>query len=269
MVLLAVAWICLFIFTIGSIDDPFRPQAPNYYYTADVTGLDGFSTANGSAIIMLPLPVVYGTPILSHGWWVNYPPDPRDRRHGMMSLAPVNISPGPMLEARINMTDYYVSYARVTPIAISPGQNESTLPAVVPDVINKSWSFDDVHVITSGGIQSLDYPASTQGRAAVMQFLDKPLGPTENVTGPGYFTAYVFIDPALKPLRNDSVIRVSGFLEVKLNHNKANTSEEGRRLFEYHNYVFNETTPGGITGYVPVPVRYFGCSGLNNCISGL
>ncbi len=33
-----------------------------------------------------------------------------------------------MLEARINMTDYYISYAGVTPIAISPGQNQSSLP---------------------------------------------------------------------------------------------------------------------------------------------
>jgi len=266
LVLLAVAWICLFIFTIGSIDDPFRPQAPNYYYTVDVTGLEGFATGNGSTVIMLPLPFVNCAPVLPAGWWVNYSPDPREQHHGMLGLEPVNTSMGPMLEALINMTDYYVSYARVTPIAISPGQNESTLPAVVPDVINKSWSFDDVHVIASGGIGALDYPTSSQGRAAVMQFLEAPLGPAENGTGIGDFTTYVYIDPALKPLSNGSAIRVSGTLSITLNHNKVNASLEGQRVFEYHNYVFNETIPGGVTGYVPVQVNYTNCSGLNNRI---
>ncbi|OPY27113.1 MAG: hypothetical protein A4E28_02168 [Methanocella sp. PtaU1.Bin125] len=77
----------------------------------------------------------------------------------------------------------------------------------------------------------------------------------------------MYVDPALKPLRNDSVIRVSGFLEVKLSHNMVDASLENRRLFEYHNYVFNETIPGGVTGYVPVKVHYFSCSGVNNCVS--
>jgi hypothetical protein len=266
LVLLAVAWICLIIFTWGSIDDPFRPREPIYYYTVDVTGLDGFSTANGSAVIMLPLPALNGAPVLPAGWWVNYSPDPREQHHGMLGLEPVNTSMGPMLEARINMTDHYVSYARITPIAISPGQNESTLPAVVPDVINMSWSFDDVHVIASGGVRALDYPTSAQGREAVIQFLEAPLAPAENVTGLNDFITYMYIDPALKPLNNGSVIRVSGTLSITLNHNKVNASEEGKRLFEYHNYVFNETISGGITGYVPVQVHYTHCSGLNNCI---
>jgi hypothetical protein len=267
LIVAATVWICSFLYTLGTIDDPFRPQAPDYKYMADVTGLDDFTTEDGSAKIMLPVPVLSGTPVLTSGWQINYPHDTRDRRHGMLSLEPVNTSIGPMLEARINMTDYYISYARVTPIAISPGQNTSELPAVVPDVINKTWSFDDVHVISSGGIQQLDYPTSTEGRTAVMQFLETPLGPAENATGPGDFTTYVYIDPALKPLHNDSVISVSGTLSITLNHNKVNASEEGRRLFEYHNYVFDETIPGGVTGYVPVRVHYFNCSGLNNCVS--
>jgi hypothetical protein len=260
------ALICCLLFTLGSIDDPFRPHAPGYEYTVYVTGLDGFATENGSAMIMLPLPALNGAPVLPGGWSVNYSPDPRERYHGMLSLGPVNTSTGPMLETRINMTDYYVSYARVTPIAISPGQNESTLPQVVPDVINKSWSFDDVAVIASGGIQSLDYPTSAQGREAVIQFLEAPLSPAENVSGLNDFITYMYINPALKPLNSGSVIRVSGTLSITLNHNKVNASEEGKRLFEYHNYVFNETIPGGVTGYVPVQVHYTNCSGLNNCI---
>ncbi|OPY27572.1 MAG: hypothetical protein A4E28_01963 [Methanocella sp. PtaU1.Bin125] len=128
-------------------------------------------------------------------------------------------------------------------------------------------SFDDLTVIASGGIAAPDYPMSAQGRAAVKQFLELPLEPAENETGFGNVTTYVYVDPALKPLRNGSAIRVSGFLEVKLTHNKVNASLEDRRLFEYHNYVFNETIPGGVTCYVPVKVHYFRCSGLNNCIS--
>jgi hypothetical protein len=183
----------------------------------------------------------------------------------MSSLVPANTSAGPMLEARINMTDYYLSYAGITPVAILPGQNESTLPAVVLVRINKPCTFDDVHVIASGGIGVLDFPTSAQGREAVMQFLQSPLAPAVNATGTGDFTTYVYIDPGLKPLRNDSVFRVSGALSIRLNHNKVNASDEGRRLFEYHNYVFNETIPGDVTGYVPVQVHYFSCSGLNNC----
>jgi hypothetical protein len=257
----AAALFCIFLYTLGSIDDPFRPQAPGYKYTVYVTGLDGFTTENGSAVIMLPLPVLNDAPILSSGWAVNFQSD-REKRHGMLSLEPVNTSIGPMLEARINMTDYYFSYARVTPIAISPGQNESTLPQVVPDVINKSWSFDDMVVIASGGIPALDYPTSAQGRAMVKQFLKAPLLPAENVTGLNNFTIYVYIDPALRPLRNNSIIRVSGTLSVTLNHNKANASEEGVRRFEYHKYTFNEAIPGGVTGYVPISVNYSSSTGL-------
>jgi hypothetical protein len=262
----AAALICSFLYMLGSIDDPFRPHMPDYQYTAYVTGLDGFTTENGSAMIMVPVPVLNGTPILAGGWSVNHPSDPRYRYHGMLSLVPVNTSMGPMLEARINMTDYYISYARVTPIAISPGQNASELPAVVPDVINKTWSFDSVVVIANGGIQPLDYPTSAEGRMAVIRFLETPLGPAKNATGLNDFTTYVYIDPALMPLRNDSAIHVSGALTVTLNHNKVNASMEGQRVFEYHNYIFNGTIPGNVTGYVLVQVHYFNCSGLNNCI---
>jgi hypothetical protein len=257
----AAAVICIFLYTLGSIDDPFRPQAPSYKYTIYVTGLDGFTAENGSAVIMLPLPVVDGAPVLSGGWAVNFQAD-RERRHGMQSLAPANTSKGPMLQACINMTDYYFSYARVTPIAISPGQNESTLPQVVPDVINKSWSFDDMVATASGGVHALDHPTSAEGRAAVKQFLEAPLLPADNVTGLDNFTTCVYIDPALRPLHNDSIIHMAGTLIVTLNHNKVNASEEGLRLFEFHRYVFNMAIPGGVTGYVPVRVNYSRSTGL-------
>ncbi len=73
----------------------------------------------------------------------------------------------------------------------------------------------------------------------------------------------MYIDPALRPLHNDSIIHVSGTLTVTLNHNKVNASEEGLRLFEYHKYVFNEAIPGGVTGYVPVRVNYSRFTGLS------
>jgi hypothetical protein len=103
----------------------------------------------------------------------------------------------------------------------------------------------------------------------VIKYLEAPLGPSENVTGMTNFTTYVYIDPALKPRSDNSVLRVSGTMTVTLNHNKVNASEEVVRRFEYHNFIFNETVPGGVTGYVPVTVHYFNCSGLNNCISKL
>jgi hypothetical protein len=67
LVIFAVWVMCSFFYMLGSIDDPFRPQMPGYYYTADVTGLEDFTTANGSAMVMLPLPAVNRDPILQEG----------------------------------------------------------------------------------------------------------------------------------------------------------------------------------------------------------
>ena len=254
------AFFSLFFAYLGSIDDPFAPRAPDYEYKLSVIGLDGFTTENGSAVIMMPLPGYNGTPLLTEGWWVNYYDDSRYRYHGMQSLRSVNTTEGPMLEARIITTDYYESYARATPIAISPGQNTSTLPGVVPDRINKTPSFDDVHIIASGYVAPLDYQTGSQGREAVKRFIDTPLLPVAYVpelcTLETNYSTYVYVDPALKPLKNDSSLRVTGKLTVKLNHNKVNASEEGLRRFEVHTYTIDETIPAGVTGYVPVQVRY-------------
>ncbi|WP_048198370.1 hypothetical protein [Methanocella arvoryzae] len=254
------AFFGLFFAYIGSIDDPFAPRAPYYEYELSVTGLEGFASENGTAVIMMPLPGVNGTPVLEEGWWVNYNKDGRYRYHGMQSLKPVDATEGPMLEARIVTTDYYESYAGATPIAVSPGQDTSTLPGVVPDRINKTPSFDDVHVIASGYVEALNYPTGSEGRAAVKRFLDTPLLPVAYVpelcTLETNYSTYIYVDPALRPLSNDSNLRVEGKLKVNLNHNKVNAPEEGVRRFEIHTYTIDETIPGGVTGYVPVEVRY-------------
>ena len=44
LLVVVAAVICIFLYTLGSIDDPFRPQAPSYKYTVYVTGLDGFTS---------------------------------------------------------------------------------------------------------------------------------------------------------------------------------------------------------------------------------
>ena len=254
------AFFSLFFAYLGSIDDPFAPRAPYYEYELSVTGLDGFAAENSTAMIMLPLPGVNGTPLLEEGWWVNYYNDSGKRYHGMQSLKPVSATEGPMLEARIVTTDYYESYARATPIAVSPGQDTSTLSGVVPDRINKTTSFDDVHVIASGYVKPLNYPTGSEGRAAVKRFLDTPLLPVAYVpelcTVETNYSTYVYVDPALRQLSNGSSLRVMGKLTVNLNHNKVNASEEGVRRFEIHTYTIDETIPGGVTGYVPVEVRY-------------
>jgi hypothetical protein len=267
VIVVAVAALCSVLHFLGSIDDPFRPRAPDYRYEASVSGLEGFTTADGSATIRLPLPGVDGAPLLMEGWWANYPPDPWEKRHGMLSLGPVNTTEGPMLEARLNMTDYYLSYARVTPIAIMPGQNTSALPEPEPERVSKPWSFDDVHVIASGYIEPLDYPTGSEGRAAVKEFLVTPLLPVayvpEGCTIETEYQTYVYIDPALKPLTAGSELRVKGTMTVTLNHNKVNASEEGKRSFEYHTYKIDETIPGGRTGYVPVQVQYSYHAGIS------
>ncbi|WP_424358429.1 hypothetical protein [Methanocella sp. MCL-LM] len=259
--MLALAAFFSYIFAyLGSIDDPFSPRLPDYDYRLSVTGLEGFTTDDGSAVIRMPLPGADGKPLLTEGWWVNYPNDSNQHYHGMQSLRAVNTSEGPMLEARIITTDYYESYARATPIAVSPGQNTSGLPGVVPDRINKTPSFDDVHVIASGYVEPLNYPTGAQGRTAVKKFLNTPLLPVAYVpelcTLETNYSTYVYVDPALRPLSNDSTLKVEGKMIVKLNHNKVNASEEGVRRFEIHTYTIDETIPGGVTGYVPVEVRY-------------
>ncbi|MCD1293934.1 hypothetical protein CUJ83_02850 [Methanocella sp. CWC-04] len=238
-------------------DDPFLPRAPFYQYSAEVTGLEDFATENGSATIMLPVPAVYGSPILADGWTSNdrFPYD--QERHGTESVGPLNTSYGPMLAVNINMTDYYLSYARVTPIAVSPGQNMSTVPTVVPDRINKSWSFDDISVLSGGSVALLDYSTSEEGRREVAKFLDSPLLPAvKESSGPQDYMSYIYIDENLRPLNENSSLDISIMLRVNLNHNKLNASEEGVRSFEFHTYTIRETIPGNTTGFIPVTVRY-------------
>lgn len=257
LAMVALAAFFSYLFSMFSvIDDPYRPHAPTYHYELSVTGLDGFTTDSGSTVIMLPIPGANGSPLLTDDSWENYSGDGRYRYHGIMNLTPVNTSVGPMLAARLNMTDYYESYANVTPIAIMPGQNESERPAVVPDRIGKEWAFEDVKVIASGYISQLDYSTSPHGRQAVIEFLESPLLPAQSDSGKWNYTTYVYIDPALKPKKSDSGLRVTGMLTITLNHNKVNVGEEGVRRFEMHQYAIAEDIPGGITGFVPVNISY-------------
>jgi hypothetical protein len=263
IMLVAVATaLCYFLYIFATVDDPYQPRPPSYYYEISVSGLDGFTTENGSAVIMMPLPAMNGSPLLPGGWWMNYWPDSREGRHGMTSLAPADTPLGPMLAAGINMTDYYESFAGVTPIPITPGQGEPVPPPIEPARIDKPWSFDDVHAIASGGIGQLDYPTSERGRQAVIGYLSAPLSPFENGSGATGYTTYVYVDPALTPINNDSEIRVNGKLTVSLNHNKADSSEEGARRFERHTFVIEGTVPGGTTGYVPVKITYSRSTGI-------
>jgi len=255
MVALA-AFFSYFFSMLSLIDDPYRPHAPTYHYEMSVTGLDGFTTDTGSAVIMLPIPGANSSPLLADGWWENYSGDSRYRYHGMTNLTPVNTSAGPMLAVSVNMTDYYERYAKATPVAIVPGQNESELPTVVPDRIGKEWSFDDVNVIASGSVYPADYPTSTVGQEAVIRFLERPLLPVKRDSGTWNYTTYVYIDPALKPKKSDSALHVTGTLTVTLNHNKVNVKEEGVRRFEMHQYAIVEKIPGSTTGFVPVNISY-------------
>jgi hypothetical protein len=253
-----------FFYYLGTIDDPFQPMPPLYQYDLTVSGLGGFTTENGSAVIMVPLPAQNGSPVLAGGWWVNYPSDTRERRHGMTGLSPTNTTMGTMLAAGISMTDYYESFARVTLMAIMPGQNESELPPIVPDRVDKPWSFEDLNITASGSITALNDPTSEQGRKAVIAFLQAPLVPAQNYTGITNYTTYVYIDPLLSPKNNDSAIRIHGSLSIVLNHNKVNASEEGMRRFEYHIYTIDESIPAGVTGYVPINITRSSSSGTSS-----
>jgi hypothetical protein len=238
---------------LAGCDDPYIPHAPYYEYKVTVTGLENFTTENGTAMVYLPIPAVDGEPILKEGWWPNYPLRYGEERHGTRWIRTANTSYGPMLALEINMTDYYYSYAGATPIAISPGQNMSEVPTVVPDRIDKNLSFDDVSTIASGSISMLDYPTSAVGRENIINFLDQPLLPATAVAD-GNYTSYIYLDEGLRPIHNDSTINLTATLRVSLNHNKVNASEEGARRFEVHYFTVNGSIPGNATGFIPVQV---------------
>jgi hypothetical protein len=242
--------------TVSGCDDPYLPRSPEYRYSVEVTGLEDFTAQNGSAMIMMPLPAVNGQPILAEGWQPNNRSPYEQERHGTGHIGPVSTSRGPMLAITINMTDYYNSYARVTPIAVNIGQNMSGVPTITPERIYKNWSFDNASTIASGGIGQLDYPTSDRGRQEVARFLEQPLLPAENMTGAGNYTSYIYLGEGLKPLKNNSSINVSLNLKVWLNHNKADASQEGARSFEIHTFTINESIPGGVVGFIPVQVRH-------------
>ena len=148
------------------------------------------------------------------------------------------------------MTDYYLSYAGATPIAVQPGAS-GPLPTIVPERINKSRTFEDVHASSSQYmISELNHPTSTVGRNAVIDFLKSPLQPAFN-TSTGNYSSYVYIDPALRSLENGSRIDISITMEISLNHNKVNKAEEGARSFEYHTFTIAESLPAGTSGYRP------------------
>ncbi len=156
------------------------------------------------------------------------------------------------------MTDYYLSYAGATPIAIQPGAT-GPLPTIVPLRINKSRTFEDVHASSSQYmISELNHPTSTVGRNAVIDFLKSPLQPAFNTSTDNY-SSYVYIDPALQSLKNGSRINISITMEISLNHNKVNKAEEGARSFEYHTFtiVQSRCRPARAV-IVPVTVKYAG-----------
>ena len=233
------------------------PRPPSYQYTIKVEGLENFITDNGTATIMVPIPSYNGTPLIKQGWV------PSDRepwpevRHGTEYVEPVITSYGPMLAISINMTDYYLSYAGATPIAIQPGAS-GPLPTLVPLQINKSPTFEDIHVSSSQYmINEFNQPTSENGRNAVIDFLKEPLQPAFN-TSTDKYGSYVYIDPALQSLKNDSLINISITLEIALNHNKVDKAQEGARSFEYHTFTIVESLPMGTNGFVPINVKYAG-----------
>ncbi|MGA9141497.1 MAG: hypothetical protein WBZ29_14820 [Methanocella sp.] len=242
---------------VAGCDDPYEPRPPSYQYTVNVEGLENFVTDNGTATIMVPVPAYNGTSLIRQGWVPRDIESWSEVRHGTEYAEPVITSYGPMLAIRVNMTDYYISYARATPIAVQPGAS-GPLPTIVPEQINKSRTFEDIHVSSSQYmISELNYPTSTRGRDAVIDFLKSPLQPAFDIS-PDNFSSYIYIDPSLRPLVNGSLINISITLEISLNHNKVNKAEEGARSFEYHTFTVAESLPAGTSGFIPVVVKYAG-----------
>lgn len=247
---------------VTGCDDPKYVAPPYYKYKINVAGLADFSTGDSNATLMVPLPAYDGVPVL---WVSNISADVMDgngsidlnnwannwKYHGTHSLKVVDSPYGKMLAIGFNETDYSV---RMVP------NYTSSWPMDMVQTNKLVPSFDDIHLY-------IGYNAYEGRKNATFSLIgllgDSPLSPVSNATGlytrwpygEGIenYTSYVYMDPALQPLRNNSRIILDIQLEIVIGEHPWGANPGDHCMF-----IINESIPGGVTGYIPVTVQHAG-----------
>jgi hypothetical protein len=269
---------CFFLHMLYAMDNPSITRSPGYEYIANVRGLDNFSTADGTARIMLPVPMYNGRAVVpfdktlykgfSGGAFSRDRYGPYDSvivniqgygAHGTKSFCVTDTDYGRMIEARIVETDYF-EVSRYSPFYPSRESDKPNHYGMYT-VRRAAPAFDD-YVMR---IEEAIGPAGRNETNATLQGLAaRPLYPdagdipalytramAENLTG---YTSYVYIDEGLKPAGNGNyTIDIHASFVISAAY-RPYAMEPG------DNYLFliYESIPANVTGFVPISVQYDG-----------
>ncbi|HEY3272225.1 MAG TPA: hypothetical protein VGJ92_00605 [Methanocella sp.] len=274
-VVVCIAGIGIFL-CLMSTDNHVRP--PGYEYIATVRGLDNFSTADGTARIMLPVPMYNGRAAvpfdktlyegysgipLFWGWFGPYGAVAVNIQgygvHGTKSFCVTDTGYGRMIEARIVETDYF-EVNRDSPYYPSR-ENDTPNRYEMYTVRRSAPAFDDYTMRLETAISpafSNETNATLQGLAARPLYPDAGDLPApytramaDNLTG---YTSYVYIDEGLKPAgAGNHTIDIDASFVISAAY-RPYYMEPG----DHHLFLIHESVPAGVTGFVPVRVQYDG-----------
>ncbi|WP_424358430.1 hypothetical protein [Methanocella sp. MCL-LM] len=247
---------------------------PYYEYNINVSGLENFTTDDGSAVIMLPAPAVDGRVILPFGgkfngslyknigdggFDVNIVGINGWGYHGTRYVEVVNTSHGQMIEARFDSTDFY----KVWPSRSGDHLTNMTLDEYGMYTINKTEpAFDDLIFRSRMVLGPKDNETTN---ATVASLANRPLHPIANTSSAGYtisakipyvenYTSYIYLDERLKPVSpGNHTIEIYARMEIAVGVHPYGGSQGNHYVF-----VIRESIPEGVTGYVPVTVQYIG-----------
>lgn len=252
---------------LAGCDDPNIVTSPHYRYGVHVTGIEDFTAVNGTAHIMVPIPIYKEKPLIPFNGSVT-----QDLSFGpawnwnkvtlndwgfnvIRSLSVNTTQYGPMLEMTANETGYSVRRESASP---SPSANMTALGYDNYQYNKTAPTFDEVRVHITNMF------GSAEGNDTVRALIAKPLYPDAGNASTPYtmwiyganesnrsYTSYVYIDPALTGPKNGSFALYAIF-EVIV----------GDRPYggpgKHTVYVIRESIPSNVTGFIPVKVQYMG-----------
>lgn len=222
---------------VSGCDDPNYVEPPHYWYTIRITGLDQFYTDNGSAQIMVPVPIYKDNALLPfttnmpQEYWKtesgynhvfgngksivflnNYP------SHGAKSISIENASFGKILSIQLNnnaINNSTPSFSRVS---------TSILYEIGP--IGKSETNDKINSL-------IDKPFYPDAGTLMTNYTIWING--NNAT---YYTTYMYIDESLKPITpGNHTIDVYAMFDVVVGYKPWGSTMGDNYLFFIHESI--------------------------------
>jgi hypothetical protein len=272
---LLIVLVIISVTLVSGCDDPKLVATPYYEYTLRVTGLESFTTENGTARIMVPVPMLDGAVLVPFqgrfngtlwqypyrgAWDTNIVNVNNWDRHGALYIAIVDSPHGNMMDIGFHKTDYFQFWGQSNPY-YSQAKN------LTPDqygvyTVNKTVpSFDDIAVRIREVLGRTD---SSETNIIVGSLKNRSLYPylgniTTNYTIPaksgsiGDYTSLVYIDESLIPIGpGNHTIEIDAKFEVVVGFHPYDG------YGDHYTFIIKESIPGGVTGYVPVTVQYLG-----------